>query len=235
MDANSSKPGNTIVIKLKQTFVDLDGILAVLNGGWLSSDFINAYLNMALWCQNIQISSDVCVMDSYFTQRFPRQKGFELSSRVINGHILGKAQFESAKKILIPMNLGNLHWIVAKIDRQTKIIYVYDSQNPQTLRNNYHDPRLETPLESFLHCKVPGLQFESEKYQFKYELSTHQNDQVNCGLFTILNLLDQLGLINFRIESSREFFRTIRTIFFHELVSAEAFDTSITGFILNML
>lgn len=209
----------------------------VAQNGWLSSDLISCYLKVVLNSPNIQMNPDICVLDCYFIQRFPRPKGFELSSRVMNSHILGTNNFETSKKILLPVNVNNRHWIAVQIDRNVNLIQVFDSNNPQASKLNYKNESLESKILSFLTCKVPGTQFDSKRFTFKYEDSIYQPDGSSCGIYAILIILQKLNLLNFRIENSVTFIRNIRLAIFHEILTTNSADlrSNQNGFILNIL
>lgn len=222
------------MVRYKGNYISKNDLLFLAKNDWISSDLINIYLKLALWSPNVTLETDkFCVLDSYFYQLLPRPRGFELSSNNLNGHSLGKSLFERCSIILFPINIARRHWIFVKFNRITKIISIFDSLNPHKVTKNYHNADVEENLESFLNCKIPGQQFDSTKYQFEYEDVIQQKDGSNCGPFVILNILDQMNLLRFRIENTSEFLRDIRLIMFHELISCGLNEKN--EFILNIL
>ena len=243
IDEHSSSPRNVIVVRTKRMFLELKDLL-VLNSsgfsGWFSGDLIDTYLNMCLWSSNISMDLllNCFVFDSYFYQRLPKSKHFEFQTNILNAHGLGRHRFEDCKKLFMPININDNHWLAVMIDRSDYIIRIFDSLNPHKYELNYTNSSLEENLRSFLDCKIPGPQFESSRYRFEYVNVTQQIDNDNCGPFVILNILDQINLIHFCIENSVSFFRNFKLIMFNELIQNRDFESEESyesGFILNLL
>ena len=105
------------------------------------------------------------------------------------------------------------------------------------MKINYQNDSLETKIRSFLTCKIPGKQFDSERFSFQYEDVVGQTDGSSCGIFSILNILDKINLLNFRIENSATFIRNMRVTMLHEILTTNPQDlrSAQNGFILNIL
>ena len=237
IDENDSKPMNTIVVRTRRHSLALEELLILNSNEWFSSDIINVYLNIALTSPNIDSEiNSFFVFDVYFYQRLPLPSQYLLDSRILNGHSLGTLRFENCSKIFIPVNFGNRHWLAVKIDKTSCLISVLDSKNPHKNRANYHDEDLEDKIRSFLNCNIPSAQFEPSKYSFEYKDVVQQYDGSNCGSFTILNILNEIGLIHFQIQNDSGFFRDLKLIFFHELINyPDLGEMNDSSFILNML
>ena len=206
---------------------------------WFNSDLIDSYLNMALWSSTISLESNVFfVFDCFFYQRLPQPANFVFNSNILNGHSLGKSKFENSKKIIMPINVNNRHWIALMIDRSNFEISIFDSINPHQSVSDYHNTVIEKNIRSFLNCTIPGPQFEPSNYKFIYVDVTQQTDDSSCGPFTILNILDQLNLIQFEIQNTEGFFRDLKLIMFNEFINNDDYNSDNTyqsGFILSML
>ena len=135
------------------------------------------------------------------------------------------------------MNLNNNHWILVCINRVSYEITILNSFNPHSNANNYHDNALEGVFLTFLNCKISGTQFDVKKYKFIYENSTSQIDASTCGYLTVLNLFRKMNLIHFEIGNSPTFFRLLKAVMLHEIITndfTEASNTS-SSFLMNIL
>ena len=220
------------MVRFQEMFVMMQDLLILTKErgqeAWFSSDLINFYIKFSLSSKNICVDTQkYCVLDCYLYQRLPRPRGFELNSRVINAHTLS-GTFENCSNILLPIFMGGNHWIAIEIDRISKVINIMDSQNPHKGNPGYKNETLEDNITSFLDCRLPGSQFESSEFIYRYQNMVQQIDGTNCGPMVLLNIFEKLNVIHFRIENTQTFFRNLRLIMFHELISG-------CDFVLNML
>ena len=195
---------------------------------YLSDNMINSYLSLALNTKRISIPINAFVFNANFGQilkhSFP---GREFDLNYLNDFSIVKdANFLSSSVLLFPTYVSFGHWILIIINRDEKTITQIDSLN------NDFFPEIETNFKNFLEAKIPGEPFESE-YSFLVEKSARQCDSASCGLYTIMNILAKLNVIDFQIESNNAFLKKVKLIMIHESISyardSESFIIDVLG------
>ena len=166
----------------------------------------------------------------------PTQKN-QFSIKTLNEHSLGPGPFHGQSKFFIPMNLREQrtnHWSLVLVDILTKKVIVYDSLNPTEVT-----PEVSGNISKFLNCIIerPGIGLENypenndeieviydplvenANFEFIIEDTVRQPDSSSCGIYLILNLLQQINIIDFKLENDSSFVKLIKDIMIHDYLS----------------
>ena len=60
---------------------------------------------------------------------------------------------------------------------------------------------------------------ENANFEFIIEDTVRQPDSSSCGIYLILNLLQQINLIDFKLENDSSFVKLIKDIMIHDYLS----------------
>ena len=195
----------------------------------LSDATINGYLSMVFTCDRIHLPQGVFIFNANFTnylENIGNNASFTLNFLNQNG--IGGSNFLECPILYFPVHVSPDfdHWVLIRMDREKKVITQFDSLN-----GDFH-LEIYTKFLKFLNVKIPGDQFRALEYVFETGHSARQTDSSSCGIYTILNCLDQLKLIDFEIESNSRFIQMIKTIMVHEFL---AFENDPDCFVLDIL
>ena len=134
------------------------------------------------WLGDSLVSSLIYLVHKYFEDLHGKKKilirqsiayenTFVKRSRSIRTSIV-----DGIDHVIIPINLGNTHWICSYISHKQRCIYLTDSLN--------------APVNMMPKGEEMAAFFK-DKYNLVYEIvtlpSSSQHDGHNCGLFTVLN------------------------------------------------
>ena len=181
-----------------------------------SDNTINSYLSLVLNCNRISLPPSIFIFNANFTQYFAsinNETNFTLEFLNQNG--IGGSCFSQCDTFYFPVHVSGdfEHWILIRLERKTKIITQFDSLNGDFYAN------IEANFRKFLKAKIPGDQFKASEYSFNVGFSARQSDSSSCGIYCILNLLTEINLLTFQIESTPSFIKMIKTIMIHEFLS----------------
>ncbi len=137
--------------------------------GWLSDDtIVNAI--QALQPASTSQLIEPTVWTAYVTGGSP-----PLLRRTVSGRL--------ARDILIPVNVGNRHWILVHVNTQARTVRLLDSY--ATRSNFTHETSVvQTQVRNWLESGAVG-EFGEEPWQLQRGYGPQQNDTYNCGVFVI--------------------------------------------------
>lgn len=138
-------------------------------GRWLNDEIINSYLKLCKTTENIMI------FNTYFYQTLETMQKTQWD-KVKLQRILRRAGLDkiTAKAYLIlPVNLNQMHWVVASINNSAKVIEFYDSMDGSSMEKVCG--LLEILLETL------GI----EAYDWESIATPRQDNGYDCGLFAI--------------------------------------------------
>ena len=198
---------------------------------YLTDNTINSYLSIVLNTERVNFSPHDYVFNANFTNYFENldeNNVNEFSLEFLTQNGIGKSNFLGSKRYYFPVHVSprHDHWVLICLNRETKCITQFDSLNNPFYTDIYVN------FLKFLNVKIPGPQFEATKYTFDVSRSAAQMDSTSCGIYTILNLLTELNIIDFSIDSNDFFIDTVKMIMVHELL---AFKNDPECFIMDIL
>ena len=198
---------------------------------YLTDNTINAYLSIVMNCSRINRPADTFIFNANFTGYFEHlddNNRNEFSLQFLHNNRIGNSNFIESKRLYFPVHVARDfdHWVLICLDREKKTITQFDSLNSKFYKSIYVN------FLKFLNCTIPGPQFSETDYSFQEIYCSKQMDSTSCGIYTILNLLTEMNIIDFAIESNESFIRTIKSIMVHEFL---AYKNDPECFILDVL
>jgi sentrin-specific protease 1 len=157
-----------------------DDLHTLRPGQWLNDRVINAYLTMLLE----QIRGDrVHVMSSHFMQKLlnPKQEVTTEARGVLRMHCGIKSIFE-LKRIIIPYNINNVHWVAIAVNFHEKHVSLWDS----TI-GAHQNATKQLLLYLQQQATRDQVEFNEDDWtvEFHHETSIRQENSFDCGLFAI--------------------------------------------------
>ncbi|KAL7714530.1 tRNA-specific adenosine deaminase [Entamoeba marina] len=141
----------------------------VLKGGWLGDEVINSFIKM-------RESERVGVMSSYFYTKLiskPNAIDYNNCKRWAT-----KAAMFKHEVVLIPINIRNVHWVIAVVDNVENTVVVYDSLGGYT-------DNICSNLIQFIQMYSDEFELCKPKYTELYvEDNPKQRNGSDCGAFT---------------------------------------------------
>jgi hypothetical protein len=176
-NAKSCKDSRPL-ISIKGNQISPREVSLLVDGCWLNDEVINAYLGLFR-------RDDVLIMSSFFFELVKLKKKSLMP-------------FKSVVHLVIPVNLRNCHWALFIVNLQDGQIIVFDSLQSHFAMNDYKE-HIDL-LQLFLKANLP-LKIAQNLCPFNVSVrdSIQQDDQINCGVLTILNA--KRFLLNQRMRS----------------------------------
>ena len=137
-------------------------------GKWLSSDIINYFYKYIPFLDRMD-KQETFIFESHFYQELTDPQKFDLLTSRCK-----KKDISNYKYVLIPCNINDIHWILARVIMEKGIIEFYDSYN-----NKHEDVFQE--LEKLMKS-VTGNDFKDE---YKAIIPKQRNNY-DCGIYTCL-------------------------------------------------
>jgi sentrin-specific protease 1 len=196
-----------------------DDLHTLRPGQWLNDRVINAYLTMLLE----QIRGDrVHVMSSHFMQKLlnPKQEVTTEARGVLRMHCGIKSIFE-LKRIIIPYNINNVHWVAIAVNFHEKHVSLWDS----TI-GAHQNATKQLLLYLQQQATRDQVEFNEDDWtvEFHHETSIRQENSFDCGLFAIAFCVHlALGIDNHVILSvcTQRNISNLRTKIASELISGK--------------
>ena len=139
---------------------------------WLSSDIIDRVSEIL----NKQRNRDYNYM--LFSQHNILKQESHQSKEKVKSKVLFNSAGQPYKKIFVPWNVSETHWLLFEINTQNKTVTWFDSMDNKVANGN----RAEKLLEQL------ALQNKNYKIQAPAKPTPQQKDQTSCGIFVIMNM-----------------------------------------------
>jgi hypothetical protein len=134
------------------------------------------------WLNDNLVSSLIYLVHKYFEDLHGKKKILIRQSIAYDNTFVNRSRsiktsiVDGIDHVIIPINLGNTHWICSYISHIQRCIYLTDS---------FNDP------VNMMSKGAEMAAFFKDKYDLVYEIvilrSSSQHDGYNCGVFTVLN------------------------------------------------
>jgi hypothetical protein len=154
---------------------------------WLNSETIDSYLAIALKRAQENGMKDVHVANSFLMKYITDKECItpEKTKSLVRGfNTIGVGNLYDLKRLLLPYNIGNIHWVGIVCDFESATITSFDSM-PEP---NYTDALAK--LQKFLECEeVSGSKKLHWKITQRSDVECRQRNGSDCGIFTVVQLV----------------------------------------------
>lgn len=181
------------LVEWKGYRVKCNDVKALISGGWLNDEIINAYFSAI--CSKLP---KVYAFNSFFYSKL-----FQMDKRYDYSKVkrwTKNVRLDEYNHIIIPINIDNSHWVCAGIDLNNGLIIGYDSL--------YSDSRMQPVLKNLKkylsdECRDKNLDVSINDFSFEYgNKFPQQNDGSSCGVFVCLYGLYQAAGLEFDFNKS---------------------------------
>ncbi|CAH9136970.1 unnamed protein product [Cuscuta epithymum] len=116
---------------------------------WLSSEHIDALCSLI---QKSMVNKKIGLIGPYFTYTI-LNKDINVPKHWAEDRLLPRVNWSSFEKVLIPLNVDGLHWILTEVDLKAKVVRVYDSLRSAKSKSTAHHLCIRLPyLLNVIKC-----------------------------------------------------------------------------------
>jgi len=155
-------------------------------GGWVGDSLINFVSERMqimvgktrLFCMSSQASADRIMLESDEVRR-------TLTNNMCSRY---KIDPHTIEVVIIPIHVGETHWVVAMVSAVHKTVFVYDSLHSIGTIQKVGE-RVSTWYTDIFRNSTSTSSSSSSPMQIKVSSNLDQKDGVSCGVFVIMRVI----------------------------------------------
>ncbi|KAH3682929.1 hypothetical protein WICPIJ_006101 [Wickerhamomyces pijperi] len=194
--------GSRLLLSQYQIDLTLDDLRTLTDGSWLNDNVIEMYL------KTLDTESVFAYTPFFFTKL--ESDGYKGVAKWLKRN---KREIHKLDRIIVPINIARMHWVLGVIDLKGKKIYYLDSL---CTRKSQHGERALQLMKTYVaeQFKREGKTVDIATFKLEHVLDCpQQGNGYDCGIFTLMNSLHFAKLdpveLNYQSTDSKMFRRIV--------------------------